>query len=69
MLTCCGLQAPEDDVRAVLLSQGGVSEGKAKVLRSEDEVREALNAAASAENQDDARDSGDSQEAAAAVVS
>ena len=69
LMTFCALQAPENDVKAVLLSEEGVSEGKAKVLRSEDETREALNAAASAENQDDARDSSDSQEAAAAVVS
>ena len=63
------MQAPENDVKAVLLSEEGVLAGKAKVLRTDDEVREALDAAASAENQDDARDSSDSQEAAAAVVS
>ena len=65
----CMLQAPENDVKAVLLSEEGVSEGNAKVLRTEDEVRQALNAAASAENQEDAREGGDNQEAAAAVVS
>lgn len=62
-------QAPENDVRAVLLSEEGVLGGNAKVLRTEDEVRQALSAAASAENQEDAREGSDNQEAAAAVVS
>ena len=69
LVSCYTLQAPENDVKAVLLSEEGVSGGKAKVLRSEDEIRDSLNAAASAENKDDARDSTEGQEAAAAVVS
>ena len=52
-----------------MLSEAGVSGGNAKVLRTEDEIRQALDAAASAETHDDAREASDSQEAAAAVVS
>ena len=63
------LQAPEDNVKAVLLSEEGVAGGKAKVLHTEDDLRQALDAATSAENQDDTREGNEGHEAAAAVVS
>ena len=63
------MQAPEIDVKAVLLSEAGVSEGKAQVLRNDSELRQALDAATSAEDQDDSGEGTDGQEAAAAVVS
>jgi len=59
------LQAPEPDVKGVLLSEEGVAAGKAKVLHSEDELHDALAAAAAVEGADDVRE----DEQAAAVVS
>ncbi|DBA73900.1 TPA: hypothetical protein ACH3X2_009551 [Trebouxia sp. C0005] len=61
--------APEPNVKAVLLSEEGVAAGKAKVLETEDEMREALAAANAAENSDDSHGSNESQEQAAAVGS
>lgn len=52
-----------------MLSEEGVAGGNAKVLHNEDEIQQALDAASSAENQDDSREGNDNQEAAAAVVS
>ena len=63
------MQAPEPNVKAVLLSEEGVAAGKAKVLETEDEMREALAAANTAENSDDSQGSNETQEQAAAVGS
>ncbi|KAL0054301.1 hypothetical protein WJX82_006797 [Trebouxia sp. C0006] len=61
--------APEPNVKAVLLSEEGVAAGKAKILETEDEMREALAAANTAENSDDSQGSNETQEQAAAVGS
>ena len=63
------MQAPEPNVKAVLLSEEGVAAGKAKILETEDEMREALAAAKTAENSDDSQGSNETQEQAAAVGS
>ncbi len=63
------MQAPEPNVKAVLLSEEGVAAGKAKILETEDEMREALAAANTAENSDDSQGSNETQEQAAAVGS
>ena len=47
------VQAPESDVKAVLLNEEGVTAGKAKVLRSAQEFDEAVRAAAATETTDD----------------
>lgn len=59
-------EAPEDNVKAVLLSEEGVAAGKAKVLQTEDEMHEALAAAVAAESADDAHGSHEAQEQAVA---
>lgn len=66
MLPAGAMQAPESDVRGVLLSEEGVSAGKAKVLYSAQETHEALRAAAAVENADD---SDESMQTAAAIGS
>ena len=63
------MQAPEPNVKAVLLSEEGVAAGKAKILETEDGMREALAAANTAENSDDSPGSNEAQEQAAAVGS
>lgn len=63
---CLTMQAPEDNVKAVLLSEEGVAAGKAKVLQTEDEMHEALAAAVAAESTDDAHGSHEAQEQAVA---
>ena len=63
------MQAPEPNVKAVLLSEEGVAAGKAKILETEDKMREALAAANTAENSDDSHGSNETQEQAAAVGS
>ena len=50
------MQAPEADVKAVLLSEEGVAAGKAKVLGSLQELRQAVQAAAAAESGDESED-------------
>ena len=49
-------QAPEADVKAVLLSEEGVAAGKAKVLGSLQELQQAVQAAAAAESGDESED-------------
>ena len=53
----------------MLLSEEGVAAGKAKILETENEMREALAAANTAENSDDSQGSNETQEQAAAVGS
>ena len=59
------MQAPEPGVLAVLLSEEGVSAGKAEIFGTEEDFRKALAEAAEAESPEDVQE----DEQAAAVVS
>ena len=50
------MQAPESDVKGVLLSEEGVAAGKAKVLHSLQELGAARQAAAATESGDESED-------------